>query len=83
MKMKIIALFFLITALILVKVTFYPSLNSISLDGVQKVSEISSPDNNYKFNMYLYGGVSWFKFEKISWRSKVSNGLWLRRIDKL
>lgn len=59
MKIKItaLALFLLITALIIAKIIFYPSLDSVTLDGADKVREYTSPDNNYKVNLYLYGGV--------------------------
>ena len=59
MKIKITALvmFLLITTLITAKIFFYPSLGSVTLDGAEKVSEYTSPDNSYKLNLYLYGGV--------------------------
>lgn len=59
MKSKITAIVFilLIAALITVKIIFYPSLSSVTLDGAEKVYEITSPDHNYKLNLYLYGGV--------------------------
>lgn len=57
MRIKSIFLFILIVILLSLKFIFYPSLSSISLDGVQIVNELSSPDNHYKLNIYLYGGV--------------------------
>ena len=58
MKIKRIVLFLLIVALMAaVKFIFYPSLGSLSLEEVEKIGEISSPDNHYKLNLYLYGGV--------------------------
>ena len=56
-KMTFLVLFLFITSLITVKIVFYPSLNSVTLDEAEKVNEIKSPDNNYKLNIYLYGGV--------------------------
>ena len=59
MKIKIttIALYFLIISLITANIIFYPSLSNVNLDGAEKVSEITSPDKNFKLNIYLYGGV--------------------------
>ena len=83
MKMTVLAFFLLITALITIKIIFYPSLNSVKLDGAEKVSEITSPDNNYKLNIYLYGGVllKWDysyigELENLN-TSKKKNILWL------
>ncbi|MEH7234612.1 DUF5412 family protein [Bacillus sp. JJ1562] len=56
MKIRIL-LFLLIIALIAIKFTYYPSLSGLSLEGVQKIGEIPSLDNQYKLNVYLYGGV--------------------------
>ncbi|WP_442594840.1 DUF5412 family protein [Neobacillus sp. D3-1R] len=57
MKTKLMSLLILITVLMTLKFKFYPSLSGISLEGVQKVNELPSPDNHYKLNIYLYGGV--------------------------
>ena len=56
-KIRTIALLFVITSLISAKIIFYPSLSNVNLDGAEKVSEITSPDKKFKLNIYLYGGV--------------------------
>lgn len=56
-KRTVFIILLLLVAILTAKVIFYPSLNSVTLDGADKVREIPSPDHNYKLNIYLYGGV--------------------------
>ena len=59
MRMKITALLLLllIISFVTIKLTYYPSLNNVSLDEAEKVSPTISPGHNYKLHVYLYGGV--------------------------
>ena len=57
MKITALLLLLLIITLVTVKLTYYPSLSNVSLDETEKVSQMASPDHNYKLNVYLYGGV--------------------------
>ena len=55
MKITTLPLFLLI--IVTVKLTYYPSLSNVSLDEAEKVSQMISPDHNYKLNIHIYGGV--------------------------
>ncbi|MGM9950558.1 MAG: DUF5412 family protein, partial [Lysinibacillus sp.] len=50
-------LFLLLITFVTIKMTFYPSLNNVTVNQVEKVSEITSPDNSYKLHIYFHGGV--------------------------